>query len=695
MYQPNESGSIDEEMANLFFDFDEASSGTSWTPMAGLDSTADQGMGHRPNSTDPAISWPSSSTIFECRDTIIGSEGFAPADLTSSVPTLVPTPGNRHRQVVHGELGPAQLASQTESEVPASYEFVALRDIEPSGTDISPNRFGVFQESTSTDQTDVSLKQVHPLSFGSHIVDTRTPVAANPAVMHIATHMASHPLESESPKDVTLDQGKRKRTPPPGGFLIPDLFGCSPWPAKRRTEQEQKERAEVIKAGGSCLLYKVVARHEVNSYISHHQPILTKLFEFIKCRDPIRGIGYEIIRAYLPENLTTLFLACFLPLRASQWKDALAYFDPDLERLLTDVEQISKPLFREMFKQCDNLFAARYRDVAVGLLGALHHELDYINALQGVTSNGVKHMKDMVVSRLKILCPLLVDVRKRQSFGRSTMKVTSAAIVRLDDELAAFLSQADLMFVHQIVQLWHDWIVDSLHERLKSSIDDKTHPCLGIRASSASLNGGVKTPRQTACYCRYVWEAIKGDISTFFQITAESLSSLLHADIETVFPIIRKDDNEIKSEKLGGILGGVFGQVKEANDRHYLPYKVTLFLRAMKFVPEFIFKFLPLLYDITKVSLDETQRGRQASTYRHLVLLSLLVQSCTLVDDFLREEAVNPSHSAIRPFESWMMKRREVDVFGTFNEAMVILQSIHRTVLERETGIALPELYIQ
>lgn len=423
--------------------------------------------------------------------------------------------------------------------------------------------------------------------------------------------------------------------------------------------------------------------------------MVTKIFEFIKCRDPIRGIGYEIIRAYLPENLTTLFLACFLPLRASQWKDALAYFDPDLKRLLADVEQISRPLFREMFKQCDDLFAARHRDVAVGLLGALHHELDCISAIQGVASNGVKHMKDMVVGRLKILCPLLVDVRERQRFGRSTMKASSAAIVRLDEELAAFLSTADLALVHQIVQLWHDREQDSLHEKLKSSIDDKTHPCLGIRASSVLLDGGIEPPRQTACYCRYVWEAIKGDISNFFQITAESLSSLLHADIETDIPIMRMDNNETKSEKLGEILGGVFGQVKEASDRHCLPFKVTLFLRAMKFVPEFIFQLLPLLYKIAKVSLDETQRGRQASAYRHLVLLSLLVQTCTLVDEFLREEAVNPSQNVIRPFESWIMKRRETDVLNTFYEAMVILQSIHRTVLERETGITLPKLYTQ
>ncbi len=65
--------------------------------------------------------------------------------------------------------------------------------------------------------------------------------------------------------------------------------------------------------------------------------------------------------------------------------------------------------------------------------------------------------KDMVVNRLKILCPLLVDIREHQRFGRSTMKSSSAAIIRLDKELTAFLSQADLMIVHQIVQLGHDW----------------------------------------------------------------------------------------------------------------------------------------------------------------------------------------------------------------------------------------------
>lgn len=258
MGQPNESRSLDEEMTSQFFDFDGASSGTSWTPMTGLDSTPDQGIRHGPNSTDPAISWLSSSTVFECSDTIEGSEGFAPAYSTSSAPTPMPAPGNRHcqdsRQFMHGELGPAQLASQTESEVPAPYEFVALRDIELSETDISPNSFGVFQESTHTDQTDVSVKQVNPLSFGSHVMDTQAPVAANPAVMNIAKHMASRPLGSERPEDMKFNQGKRKRTPPPGGFLIPDLLGCSPWPGKCRTEQEQTERDEVIKAGGSCLL---------------------------------------------------------------------------------------------------------------------------------------------------------------------------------------------------------------------------------------------------------------------------------------------------------------------------------------------------------------------------------------------------------------------------------------------------------
>jgi hypothetical protein len=440
------------------------------------------------------------------------------------------------------------------------------------------------------------------------------------------------------------------------------------------------------------LLDNAVARQEFDSHMSHHQPMITKLLEFIKCRDPVRGIGYEIIRAYLPEKLTTLFLACFLPLRASKWKDALTYFDPGLERSLADVEQLSRPLFREMFKQCDNLFSAKHRDVAVGLLGALHNELDCIDTLQDATSDGVKHMKDMVVSRLKILCPLLVDVRERQHFGRSTMKASSAAIVRLDEELSAFLSEADLMLVHQIVELWHDWQQDSLQKKLKSSIDGRNHPCLGIRASSVRLNGGIEAPRQTTCYCQYIWEIIKDDIAHFFQITAESLSALLHANIETVVPIMRKDD-EIKLEKLGEILAGVFGLIKEGSDTPFLPYKVTIFLRAMKFVPEFIFQSLPLLYNIAKVSLDETQRGRQASTYRHLVLLSLFVQACTLVDEFLREEPVNPSRGIFRVFESWFFKRGEADSLNTFYDALNILQDMHRTVLERETGIDLSKLY--
>ena len=436
-----------------------------------------------------------------------------------------------------------------------------------------------------------------------------------------------------------------------------------------------------------------MAGQEINSFLSHHQSMTTKVFEFIKCHDPICGIGYEIIRVYLPENLTTIFLACFLPLRASRCKDALAYFDPDLESFLEGVEQLSGPLFREIFKQCDKLFMAKHRDVVIGLLGALHRELDCINTLKDVPSDGVKHMKDMVVSRLKILCPLLVDVRERQRFGSLTMPISSAAIVRLDGELAALLSKADLMMVHQIVQLWHDWQQESLHEELKSSVDGKTHPCLGIHASSVQLGDGIATPRETVCYCRYVWETIKGHTSNFFQITPESLSLLLCMESETKFRIIRKDNNETKSEKLSEILGRVFGPVKKWSDKHYLPYKVTIFLRAMRFIPEFIFNVLPSLYDIAKVSLDETQRRRQAPTYRHLVLLSLLVQACTLVDDFLREEAVNPSRDVFRPFESWLFKRTEADVFNTFHEVMDLLRGVHHTVLEREIGMALPKLY--
>jgi hypothetical protein len=257
MCQPNENSSIDEEVTKLFFDFDAASSGTSWIPMTGLDATSDQGMRHRPGSIDPAISLLSSSTIFECSGTIEGSEGFNSAYSTSSAPMPVPAPSNRHyhdtKKVTHRELGVTQLASQMESEVAPLYEFIALREIEGLQTDISPNSFGAFQESVHMDQIDVSLKQANPLPFGSHIMDTQTPVAANPAVMNIATHMALRP-EPERPKDMTFGHGKRKRTPPPGGFMILDLLGCSPWPGQCRTEQEQTERDEVVRAGGSCLL---------------------------------------------------------------------------------------------------------------------------------------------------------------------------------------------------------------------------------------------------------------------------------------------------------------------------------------------------------------------------------------------------------------------------------------------------------
>ena len=406
------------------------------------------------------------------------------------------------------------------------------------------------------------------------------------------------------------------------------------------------------------------------------------------------GIGYYIIREHLPEKLTTFFWTCFLPLRAVQWKHAFTYFDPDLERFLRGSHQISRAFCCKIFQQCDKLFVARHRDVAVRVLVTLHRELDCLNALQDITSDVVKHMKDMVISRLKILCPILVEARERQRFDDPFMNIVSALIVNHDEELRALLSPAALMML-KLFYLPSQDEYDPLHKELKwkSRIDDNTHRCLGIYASSILFDNGVGLPRQTACYCRYVWEAIKDDFANLFQTTAESLSSLLHAEIETVFTIKRNDTDAIKSETLGEILGRVFEPVQEWNDKRHSPSKVTIFLQAMRYVSELTFLVLPYCYDRQMVALDETQRRRQASTYRHLVLLSLLVQASTLVNEFLQEKTVDPSRRARESFSSWCFESIAAGpsnfVFGAID---ILRRSIHETVFESETGIALREL---
>lgn len=437
-------------------------------------------------------------------------------------------------------------------------------------------------------------------------------------------------------------------------------------------------------------LENAVPRQEVNLFDSHHRSMTAKVFEFIKCCDPKCGIGYDIIHNFLPKNLTTLFWLCFVPLRAVQWKDALTYFDPDLKRFVEDSERTSRPLVCEIFKQCDKLFAARHRDVVVRLLGALNRELDCIEVLQDLTTDMVKHVKEMVVSRLKILCP---PPLQRQRLGSSTMMGSSAAILGLDDETAALLSGKDLMMFGAITQVWYQMHQHVMEEKLKASINDKPHHCASTSSPRPQLDSCSEAPQQKACYCCYVWETIKDDTSNLFQITAESLSSLLHAEMETVFPTMRKGDTEAKYEKLGDMLGKVFRLVGEEREEQYLPLRVTIFRRAMTFVPEFVFAWLPLLYNFANTSLNDDQRCRQAATYRHLVLLSLLVQACALVEEFLREDVLEDSSIPFMPFETWLFKCREAELLETSFEARKILQSIHRTVLEREIGMSLPRLY--
>lgn len=419
----------------------------------------------------------------------------------------------------------------------------------------------------------------------------------------------------------------------------------------------------------------------------NHQIMITKAFEFIRCRDPICGIGYEIVRNILPDKLTTILWPCFIPLRALQWKSALTNFDPDLENFIEDAAHICRPLLREVLRQCDRLFAAKHRDVAVGLLGALHRELDCIGLLPNATSGLVKHMKNMVVSRLRVLCPLLLDSRERQHLHRSTMNICSAAIIRLDEETAAFLSDADLMWVQCIIQLQHSWHEDEILEKLALSIGGKIHPCLRNHAFSTRLGGGSNPVPQAACYCHTIWETIKHDISNFFQITAESLSSLLHSNIGTTFPI-RSDDNKVEWKRLGDILDRVF---RQAGVKPCRLGDIALFRRAMAFVPEFVFGVLPLLTTSEIAPSTRSQRCRRASAYRHSLLLSTIVQACALVDQFCREVAITARHP-FWPFEDWLLKRREADVLDAFFEALVWFQSIHSQILEGKADLDLPEI---
>lgn len=259
MSLPTQGKSFDDETMEQLFDFDGASSKTSWTSIAGVDSTSVQGQPHRRGSIHPVIASLSPSTICESSDPIKGFECFSHTYPASSAPTLAPAHGNGHcqdtKQAMHGVLESGQLISLREIEATPHHEFVALHEIDLSHTDAPSNGFGSPQEGVHTNQIDASLEQVSPLPFERQFINTQTSVATKSAVMNTATHMAALPFGPERPKDPkTFGQGKRKRPNPPGGFLITDILGCSPWPGPHRTEQAQRERDEVIGAGGSCLL---------------------------------------------------------------------------------------------------------------------------------------------------------------------------------------------------------------------------------------------------------------------------------------------------------------------------------------------------------------------------------------------------------------------------------------------------------
>ncbi len=152
---------------------------------------------------------------------------------------------------------------------------------------------------------------------------------------------------------------------------------------------------------------------------------------------------------------------------------------------------------------------------------------------------------------------------------------------------------------------------------------------------------------------------------------------------------MRKDNKKIKFEKLGEILGRVFGQVEKENDTHDLPYKVTIFLRAIKFVPEFVFQCC-LCFTAWK-SFIRRDRARSSSVDLSPSCTTVAsVQACTLVDEFLREEAVNPSPSCIRPFESFLFTVRSWRIWYFPWGSDYTSRSLS-VCLEREAGMDLPE----
>lgn len=425
---------------------------------------------------------------------------------------------------------------------------------------------------------------------------------------------------------------------------------------------------------------------------THRQSMATKAFEFIKCRDPIHGIGLEICCTFLPDSLKASFRSCFVPLRAARWRSALSYFDPDLENYVGDLEWICRPFMREIFRHCDKLFAGKHRAVAVPLLGALNFELDSISILRNATSDMLIHIKRMIVSRLKILCPVLLEVQDCQSWVVQGMDLSWEAILQLDGETANLLSRANIGLLQLIVQLWHDCHEDDIQRKVISAINGTRYPCSFEFSPRVQSGGFLEEPRQAVCFCRFVWETINYDIANLFQITADSLATLLHSEAETRFRMKQKDGSGATDETLGDILGRFFGTMRYGESEQPLPARIRYLRRAMAFVPEFIFTWLPLMYDHAKIQLDDGQRRRHAATYRHLVLLSLIVQACSLVDQFGRRDRDRVSN-AFRPFEKWFFEFRDADTLGTFSEATSILLSVHRTVLESELGESLPDLY--
>lgn len=228
MSHSNETKDLVDQEMELFFDFDGASCEISSMPMAGGDPASCQNERHR---TD-------------CR--------------RSSAPTLVPLLDNSHcedaRQALGGELEPAELKSRVGSESSFPREFVTLREMEVLQQNVQRDASKSLQTIIHARQDDHLMKGASPLVFGSRSSDSQDLVNADSAVTTIESRPTSPLSGPGNPEDTTtLDQRKRKRSPL-FDFLIPDILVGSPWTGSRRTEQEQRDRDEVIKAGGACLL---------------------------------------------------------------------------------------------------------------------------------------------------------------------------------------------------------------------------------------------------------------------------------------------------------------------------------------------------------------------------------------------------------------------------------------------------------